>query len=117
MAALARRNLDLGSATGLVSGYLVEGDGIVYLVDLGQILDFWSVKHPQCQADHLQVFTACGGRDVSRLRANIIYNGFLEPGDQEVCALVHDLILYTGYPVEDDGPCATSNIIECCLAK
>lgn len=70
------------------------------------------MQDSQGQADHLQVLTSSGGGDVTGLCADIVDDGLLQPGDQEVGALVDDLLLDTGQPVEDDSPRTTSNVVE-----
>lgn len=70
------------------------------------------MEDPQRQADHLQVLGSGGGSDVPRLRADVEDDGPLQPGDQEVCALVDDLLLHSGQPVEDDRPAAAFDVVE-----
>lgn len=83
-----------------------------HLVDLRQLLDLWAVQHPQCEGDHLHVLGSGGGADVPRSCADIEDDGALQPGDQEMCALVDDLLLHSGQTVEDDGACATLDIVD-----
>lgn len=82
-----------------------------YLVNLGQSLHFWPVQHPQRQADHLEILASRRGGDVARLRPDVKYDALLQPGDEEVCALVDDLLLDSAEPVEDDGPRATLDVV------
>lgn len=69
------------------------------------------MQHTQSQADHLQVLTTRGGGNVAGLGANIIDNSSLQPRNEEVCALVHDLLLHSGQSVEDDSAGTTTNIV------
>lgn len=89
----------------------IEWYTVSYLVDGRQLRDLRTVQHTQSQADHLQVLTTRGGRDVAGLGANIIDNGSLQPRDEEVCTLVHDLLLHSGQSVEDDSAGTTANIV------
>lgn len=82
-----------------------------YLIDLGQPLHLRSVQHSQGQADHLQVLGSSRGRDVSRLRANIIDDGLLQPGYQKVGSFVDNLLLDTRQSVEDDCSTTASHIV------
>ena len=84
----------------------------MYLVNDRQPGHIRTVQHSQRQADHLQILTPRRGGDVTRLGAHIVDNGPLQPGDQEMRALVHDLLLHTGDPVEDDGTGTTSDIVD-----
>lgn len=70
------------------------------------------MQHPQCQGNHLQVLGAGGGADVPGSCADIEDNSALQPGDQEMCALVDDLLPHSGQAVEDDGACATLDIVD-----
>lgn len=70
--------------------------GRAHLVDLGQSLDVWPVQNSQRQADHLQILAARRGGDVARLGAHVEDDAALQPGDQEVRALVDDVLLDTG---------------------
>lgn len=83
-----------------------------HLVNLRQLLDLWAVQHPQCEGDHLQVLGSGGGADVPRPCADIEDDGALQPGNQEMGALVDDLLLHSGQTVEDDGACATLDIVD-----
>lgn len=82
-----------------------------YLVYLWQILHLGPMQHPQRQADHLQILAARRGRDVPRFGAHVVDDGFLQPGDQEVRAFVHDALLDSGEPVEDHGSCAAFDVV------
>ncbi len=64
-----------------------------YLVYLGQIWDLGSMQHPQRQADHLQILAAGRGGDVPGFGADIVDDGLLQPGDEEMCAFVDDGLL------------------------
>lgn len=70
------------------------------------------MQDSQSQADHLQILTSGGSRDVARLGANIVDNGSLQPGNQEMRAFVDDLLLHTRQPVEDDGSSSTLDIVQ-----
>jgi len=82
-----------------------------YLVDLGQSLDLRSVQHSEGQADHLQVLGSSSGRDVSRLRADIVDDGLLQPGYQKVGSFVDNLLLDTRQSVEDDCSTTASHVV------
>lgn len=58
------------------------------------------MQHPKGQTDHLQIFAAgcCG--DVSRFRSDIVDDTLLQPGYQEMCPLVHDLVFDSRQSVE-----------------
>ena len=83
-----------------------------HLVNLRQLLDLWAVQHPQCEGNHLQVLGSGGGADVPRPCADIEHDRALQPGDQEMCALCDNLLLHSGQAVEDDGACATLDIVD-----
>jgi hypothetical protein len=70
------------------------------------------VQDPERQADHLQVLAARGGGDVPRLGADVEDDGALQPGDEEVGALVDDLLLHSGQAVEDDGSAAALDVVD-----
>ena len=82
------------------------------LVNLGQRLDIRTMQDPQREADHLQVLGSGRGSDVPRLGADIEDDGPLQPGDEEVSALVDDLLLDSRQAVEDDGAAATLDIVD-----
>jgi hypothetical protein len=86
--------------------------GRAHLVDLGQLLDFGTVQDSQRQRDHLQVLGAGGGADVPRPCADVVDNGALQPGHQEMCALVGHLILHSRNAIEDDGAGAALDIVD-----
>lgn len=54
------------------------------------------MQYPQRQADHLQILAASRGRDVPGFGAHVVDDGFLQPGDQEVCAFVDDGLFDSG---------------------
>jgi hypothetical protein len=88
-----------------------QASELPYLVDLGQHLYFRSMQYSQSQADHLHVFASSSGADVPGLRSDIVDDGLLQPGDQEVCAFIDNPFLGTSYAVEDDCSCSTSYIV------
>lgn len=94
-----------------LDGAIAAEPAISYLVDLGQVLDFGAVQNSQCQADHLHVLGSGGGADVSGSCPDVVDDALLQPGDQEVGALVHDLVLDTAHTVEDDGAGAAFDIV------
>lgn len=65
------------------------------MVDLGQELDLWAVKNTESQGNHLQILGSGGGGDVSGLGADIVYDGLLEPWDEEVGSFVDNLCFPT----------------------
>lgn len=70
------------------------------------------MQHSQRQTDHLQVLTSSGGGDIARLRADIVDDGLLQPGDEEMRAFVNHFVLHTGQTVEDDGAGTTADIVD-----
>lgn len=85
---------------------------LAYLVDLRQLRHLRTMQHAKRQADHLQILTSSGGRDIARLCPHIVDDSSLQPGHQKVCAFVDNSLLHTGDPVEDDGASTTTNIID-----
>lgn len=75
------------------------------------------MQHPQGQADHLQILATRRGGDVSWLGPYVENDAPLQPWDEEVCAFVDDFILDSRQPVEDDGSCATTNIVDGLLCE
>lgn len=73
------------------------------------------MQDPQGQTDHLEILAAGGGGDVARLGADIVDDGALQPGNQEVGALIDDVLAHSGQPVEDDSAGATLHIIHSSL--
>lgn len=69
------------------------------------------MQHPQGDADHLQILGPCGSRDHAGLRPHVEDDGFLQPWDQEMCALVDDSLLHSGQTVEDDGARAAPDVV------
>lgn len=84
---------------------------MTYLIDLGQSLHLRPMQDPQRQAHHLQVLASGGGGDVPGLRPHVEDDAALQPGNEEVCALVDDGLLDALYPVEDDGPRAAPDVV------
>lgn len=70
------------------------------------------MQDSQRQTDHLQVLTSGGGGDVARLRADIVDDGLLQPGDEEMGAFVDHLVLHTGQSVEDDGAGTAADVVD-----
>jgi hypothetical protein len=85
---------------------------MTYLVDGGQLGHLGPVQHSEGQANHLQVLAAGGCGDVPRLGAHIVDDRLLEPGNEEVGALVHDALADTAQTVKDDGAVAAFDIVE-----
>lgn len=83
-----------------------------YLVDLGKHAHFGPVQHSERQAHHLQVLAAGSCRDVPGFCAHIVDDSLLQPGDEEMGALVDHTLLDTAETVEDDGAAATFDIVE-----
>ena len=52
------------------------------------------MQNPQCQRDHLEIFTPGSSRDIPRLCTNIVDNGLLQPRHQEMSPLIDDLFLH-----------------------
>lgn len=70
------------------------------------------MQHPQRQRHHLQIFTAGRGGDVAGFGAHVVDDGFLQPGDQEVGALVDDGLLDARQAVENDGAGTAFDVVE-----
>ena len=68
----------------------------LYLVNFWQFGNVWSMQHPQRQADHLQILAASRSRDVPGFGADVVDDGFLQPRDQKMCALVDYVLLDSG---------------------
>lgn len=85
---------------------------IAYLVDSGQLRDLGPVQHSEGQANHLQVLASGGCGDIPRLGAHIVDDRLLEPGNEEVGALVDYTLANTAQTVEDDGAVAAFDIVE-----
>lgn len=60
---------------------------------------------------HPPTFAAGDDRDIARPRANVVDDGPLYPGNEEVGALADDGVLDAGEAVEDDSSRAT---VDCC---
>ena len=88
-----------------------------YLINLGQLLHLGSMQDSQGQADHLQVFGSSRGRDIPRLRSDVVDDALLQPRDQEMCSLIHDLIFDSREAIEDDCSSATLHIIHRSLGE
>ena len=86
-----------------------EGNN-AYLVDLGQRLHVGPVQDPKRKADHLQILAPRGGGNVPRLRPHVEEDVSLQPGHEEVRALVDDGLLDTRHAVEDDGAVAAAHV-------
>lgn len=69
------------------------------------------MQHPQRQADHLQILATGRGRDVPGFGAHVVDDGFLQPGNQEVCAFVDDTFLDSGQTVEYHRSCAAFDVV------
>jgi hypothetical protein len=85
---------------------------MTYLVDGGQLGDLGPVQDSEGQANHLQVLAAGGCGDVPGLGAHIVDDRLLQPGNEEVGALVDDALANTAQTVEDDGAVAALDIVE-----
>lgn len=69
------------------------------------------MQHPQRQADHLEILAASRSRDIPGFGADIVDDGFLQPRDQEMRALVDDGLLDSRQTVEDDRSRAAFDIV------
>lgn len=85
---------------------------MAYLVNLGKLRNLGSMQHSQRQADHLQILAAGRGGDVSGLGADIIYDGLLQPRNEEMGALVHDCLLDSAQTIEDDSASSTFDVVD-----
>jgi len=83
-----------------------------HLINLRQLLDLRPMQHPQRERNHLQILASRRRADIPRPCAHIIHNRPLQPRNQEVCALVDDLLSNTGHSVEDDGACAALDVVD-----
>lgn len=70
------------------------------------------MQNPQRQSNHLQVLAARRGANIPRPCPHIKHNRPLQPRNQEMRALIHNLLLDTGHPVEDYGPRSALDIVE-----
>ena len=75
------------------------------------------MQNSEGQANHLQILAAGGGGDVSRLGADIVDDGLLQPGNEEMCAFIHDRLLNTAETIEDDRPGTTFDVVDGRLAE
>lgn len=64
----------------------------------------WRVK-----IEYKHTFAASDDRDIARPRANIVDDGPLYPGNEEVSALADDGVLDTRETIEDDSSRTTIN--------
>lgn len=83
-----------------------------HLIDFRQGLDLRSMQHPQRQANHLQIFTPRRRRDISWFRADIVDDAFLQPGDEEMGAFVHNCIFDSRETVEDHGAATSFDVVD-----
>lgn len=70
------------------------------------------MQHSQRQANHLQILAAGRCGDVPGLRADIIYDGLLQPRNEEMGALIHDCLLDSAQTIEDDSTSSTLDIVD-----
>lgn len=70
------------------------------------------MQNPQRQRHHLQILTPRRGSDIARFRPHIVDDGFLQPGDQEMRAFVHDVLLDTLEAVENHGAGAAFDVVD-----
>lgn len=82
------------------------------LVNLGKGLDLGPVQHAQGQVNHLQVLAAGDCANGARLGADVEDDALLQPGDEEVGALVDDVVLDALPPVKDDGARAAADVVD-----
>lgn len=69
------------------------------------------MKNSQGQANHLQILASGGCRDVPWLRAYIVDDALLQPGNEEMRALVDNRILHSRVSIEDDSASASLDIV------
>lgn len=70
------------------------------------------MQHSQRQADHLQILATGRRGDVPGLGTDVEVDGLLQPGNQEVRALLANILLDTGQSVEDDGSCPALDVVD-----
>ena len=75
------------------------------------------MQYPQRQGDHLQILTSRRGANVSWLGPDIIDDWFLQPGDQEMSALIYHRLLHSGETVEDDGAATAFDVVNGSLSE
>ena len=73
------------------------------------------MKHPQSQADHLQILASRCGRDVPWFSSDIVDDTLLQPRYQEVCAFVNYSVFDTRETIENNCSRATLDVVERCL--
>jgi hypothetical protein len=73
--------------------------------------DVWTMQDPQGQTHHLQILTPRRRTDITRLRADIIDNRLLKPGDKEMRSLFNNLLLDSRQTVKNDGSCPALDIV------
>lgn len=83
-----------------------------YLVDFRQLLHLRAMQDSERQANHLHVLATRRGADIPRPRADIKGDGFLQPGNEEMCAFVDDLVRDSADSVEDDGAGAAFDVVD-----
>jgi hypothetical protein len=81
------------------------------LIDFGEMDDVWTMQDPQRQTHHLQILTPRRRTDITRLRADIIDNRLLKPGDKEMRSLFNNLLLDSRQTVKNDGSCPALDIV------
>ena len=81
-------------------------------VDLRQSIDAGSGQDTAGNVDHLQILGTGEGGDVARLRADIVDDGSLNPGDLYVGSFGVDLALDTANTAVLDGAATTIDVEE-----
>lgn len=69
------------------------------------------MQDSESQADHLQILASGSRGDVSGLGPHIVDDALLQPGNQEMCSFIHNLLLDTGQSIEDDSPSSPLHIV------
>ena len=100
-------------ATNLIGNGRKDPVVVVYAqsgVNVWQRVGLGPKQDPESNIDVLQVFGTSDGWDVLRASPDIEDDGSLHPGDHEVGAFAHHVILDSLEPVEDDGSVAAVHV-------
>lgn len=60
----------------------------------------------------MQILAAGRGGDVPGLGADIIYDGLLQPRNEEMGALIHDCLFDSAQTIEDDSAGSTFDVVD-----
>jgi hypothetical protein len=86
-------------------------------VDLRKGIDAGSGQDTAGNVDHLQILGTGEGGDIARLRADIVDDGGLNPGDLQVGSFGVDVALDTADTAVLDGAATTIDVEECVVEE